>query len=42
MDEEIDYKPEVCESCGNKLEHYAAAEIRQAHDLLITKVINKS
>jgi transposase len=38
-DEEVDYKPEVCESCGNKLEHYITAEIRQTHDVLITKVI---
>jgi transposase len=38
-DKEIDYKPEVCESCGNKLEHYVDAEIRQTHDVLITKVI---
>jgi hypothetical protein len=35
VDKEVDYKPEVCESCGNKLSHYVDAEIRQTHDVLI-------
>ena len=38
-DKEIDYKPEVCNSCGSKLSHYVDYELRQTHDVLITKVV---
>ena len=38
-DEEHDYKPHVCESCGCGLQEFKQVEIRQVHDVVIKKLI---
>lgn len=38
-DVEIDHKPNTCSNCGLKLTAYEFGEVRQVHDIVISKVI---